>query len=120
MQLKPVKVIDASDHQTFRKEFYEKNIPVVIKNLSNDWPAHTKWNWDYFSQLVGDCRIPIYNNVKSDARTPVNTADDYTTFGEYIEMIRKGPAGWRIFLFNIFDHAPELTKDFSWPEQLMK
>jgi hypothetical protein len=35
-------------------------------------------------------------------------------------MIRKGPAGWRIFLFNIFDHAPELVKDFTWPEHLMK
>jgi hypothetical protein len=35
-------------------------------------------------------------------------------------MISKGPAGWRIFLFNIFDHAPQLTKDFTWPEQYMK
>jgi hypothetical protein len=35
-------------------------------------------------------------------------------------MISKGPAAWRIFLFNIFDHAPQLTKDFTWPEYLMK
>jgi hypothetical protein len=35
-------------------------------------------------------------------------------------MISKGPAGWRIFLFNIFDHAPQLVKDFTWPEHLMK
>ncbi len=35
-------------------------------------------------------------------------------------MISQGPAGWRIFLFNIFDHAPELIKDFIWPENLMK
>ena len=26
----------------------------------------------------------------------------------------------RIFLFNIFEHAPELTKDFTWPDELMK
>jgi ribosomal protein L16 Arg81 hydroxylase len=32
-------------------------------------------------------------------------------------MIRKGPAGWRIFLFNIFDHAPALLNDFTWPEE---
>src|SRR5437868_9416958 len=25
-----------------------------------------------------------------------------------------------IFLFNIFDHAPELVQDFTWPEELMK
>ena len=37
-----------------------------------------------------------------------------------MELISEGPAGWRIFLFNIFDHAPQLINDFSWPEQLMK
>ena len=35
-------------------------------------------------------------------------------------MIKKGPAAWRIFLFNIFEHAPQLTRDFTWPEHLMK
>ncbi len=35
-------------------------------------------------------------------------------------MIKSGPAPWRIFLFNIFNHAPQLTKDFFWPEHLMK
>ncbi len=35
-------------------------------------------------------------------------------------MISAGPAGWRIFLFNIFEHAPVLTRDFTWPDHLMK
>jgi hypothetical protein len=35
-------------------------------------------------------------------------------------MISRGPAAWRIFLFNIFDHAPGLVKDFTWPENLLK
>lgn len=63
--------------------------------------------------------MALYNNVKSDAYTPINTADDYKTFGEYIDMISAGPAGWRIFLFNIFDHAPQLINDFTWPDELM-
>ncbi len=120
MQLKPIPTFDTIDPETFRKDFYEKNSPVVIKKLSHEWPAYTKWNWEYFKKLVGDKRVPLYNNVKSDAYTPINKADDYKTFGEYIDMISKGPAGWRIFLFNIFDHAPELTNDFTWPEHLMK
>jgi hypothetical protein len=115
MQLKQVPTVDTIDPEVFKKEFYEPCLPVVIKNLSKDWPAYTKWNWDYFKQLVGDKRVPLYNNVKSDAYTPINTADDYKTFGEYIDMISRGPAAWRIFLFNIFDHAPELTRDFTWP-----
>jgi hypothetical protein len=120
MQLNPVAIFDTIEPEVFRKEFYEPGVPVVIKNLSHDWPAFTKWNWDYFKGLVGDKRVPLYNNVKSDAYTPINTADDYKTFGEYIDMISHGPAAWRIFLFNIFDHAPQLIKDFSWPENLMK
>lgn len=120
MQLKPVAKVDSIEPGVFRKEYYEPSLPVIIKNLAKEWPAYTKWNWDYFKQLVGDQKVPLYNNVKSDAYTPINKADDYKTFGEYIDMISKGPAGWRIFLFNIFDHAPELTKDFTWPEHLMK
>lgn len=120
MQLRPVATFDSISPDVFKKEFYEPGNPVVIKNLAKDWPAYTKWNWDYFKQLVGEKRVPLYNNVKSDAYTPINTADDYKTFGEYIDMISAGPAAWRIFLFNIFDHAPQLIKDFSWPEHLMK
>jgi Cupin-like domain len=120
MQLKPVAIFDTIEPEVFRKEFYEPGIPVVIKNLSRDWPAYNKWNWEFFKGLVGDKKVPLYNNVKSDAYTPVNKADDYKTFGEYIDMISQGPAAWRIFLFNIFDHAPELINDFKWPEHLMK
>jgi hypothetical protein len=120
MQLKPLTVVESISPGEFKAEFYDKNIPVVIRDLSHKWPAYTKWNWNYFKELVGDKKVPLYNNVKSDAYTPVNKADDYKTFGEYIDMISQGPAGWRIFLFNIFDHAPQLINDFTWPEHLMK
>src|SRR4030095_12598996 len=120
MRLKPVTTVDSIEPSDFKKDFYYPGVPIVIKNLSKEWPATTKWNWDYFKQLVGEKKVPLYNNVKSDAYTTVNKADDYQTFGEYIDMISKGPAGWRIFLFNIFDHAPQLINDFTWPEHLMK
>lgn len=120
MQLKPVPTFDSLSPEIFKREYYEPGQPVVIKNLAKEWPAYDKWNWDYFKQLVGDKKVPLYNNVKSDAYTPINTADDYKTFGEYIDMIKAGPAAWRIFLFNIFDHAPQLINDFKWPENYMK
>ncbi len=120
MQLKPVATFDNIEREVFKKEFYDTGRPVVIKKLAHDWPAYQKWNWDYFRELVGHKKVPLYNNVKSDAYTPINKADDYKTFGEYIDMISKGPAGWRIFLFNIFDHAPQLIEDFEWPEHLAR
>lgn len=120
MQLQAVSTFDTIDPLVFQKQFYEPQKPVVLKNLAKKWPAYSKWNWTYFKELVGNKRVGIYNNIKSDAYTPINTADDYKTFGEYIDMISQGPAGWRIFLFNIFDHAPQLIEDFTWPEHLMK
>jgi hypothetical protein len=120
MQLKPVDVVATIDRATFRKNYFELQVPVIIKDLAKEWPAYNKWNWDYFKQIVGDKKVGIYNNVKSDAYTPINKADDYTTFGEYIDMIKAGPAAWRIFLFNIFNHAPQLKQDFTYPEHLMR
>ncbi len=120
MLLQPVDVVETISAEDFRKNYYHPLKPLVIKDLAKNWPAYHKWNWDYFKTLVGDQRVALYNNVKSDAYTPINTADDYKTFGEYIDMIQQGPAAWRIFLFNIFDHAPELINDFTWPEHLMK
>lgn len=120
MQLKPVDTVKTITPEDFKKNYYDPKIPVVITELAKEWPAYKKWNWDYFKEIVGDKRVGLYNNVKSDAYTPINTADDYKTFGEYVDMIKEGPAEWRIFLFNIFEHAPELIKDFTYPDQLMK
>lgn len=120
MKLQYIDVVDDITPQDFKKKYYNKLKPIIIKNVSKKWPAYNKWNWDYFNELVGNQKVALYNNIKSDAYTPINTADDYKTFGEYIEMIRKGPAGWRIFLFNIFDHAKSLINDFSWPDEFMK
>jgi hypothetical protein len=120
MQLQAVPIVDTIKPQDFYQRFYSAHKPVVIKDLAKAWPAYQKWNWTYFKELVGNQKVGLYNNVKSDAYTPINTADDYKTFGEYIDTISKGPSAWRIFLFNIFDHAPELVKDFTWPEHLMK
>ena len=120
MQLRLVDIVPNISSAEFKSNYYNPGIPVVIKDLAKKWPAYNKWNWDYFKKIVGDKKIGIYNNVKSDAYTPINKADAYTTFGEYVDMISNGPAQWRIFLFNIFNHAPQLVNDFTWPDHLMK
>lgn len=120
MTLQPVDVVEKISPEEFRRKYYTPKKPVIIKDLAKQWHAYEKWNWQHFKKFVGHKKVGLYNNVRSDAYTPINTADDYKTFGEYIDMITNGPAGWRIFLFNIFEHAPELTKDFSWPQELMK
>jgi hypothetical protein len=120
MELKAIDKVENISAEDFKKNYYNTMKPLIITGLAKQWPAYHKWNWDYFKQIVGNVKVGLYNNIKSDAYTPINTADDYKTFGQYIDMIKEGPAAWRIFLFNIFQHAPQLTKDFTWPENLMK
>jgi len=120
MQLSAVDVVDYITPAEFKQTYYNQNKPVILRKLSEQWPAYNKWTWEYLQQVAGSKTIPIYNNTKSDAYTPINKADGYTTFGEYIDMIKKGPAEWRIFFFNIFSYAPQLKKDFEWPDAYIK
>jgi len=120
MKLRSVDRVENISPDLFRKDYYEPLKPLVITGLAKKWPAFTKWNWDFLKAVIGDQEVGVYNNAKSDAYTPINTADDYMTFSSYIDMIRKGPAEWRIFLFNIFEHAPSIIQDFTWPEEYSK
>ena len=53
MLLKSVDVFDSISPEEFKMRYYDKGIPVVIKNLSHQWPAYQKWNWGYFKEAVG-------------------------------------------------------------------
>lgn len=119
MQLSSVEVVSTITPEDFRLGYYRENKPLIMRDIAKTWPAYQKWNWDYFDQLVGQKKVGIYNNIKSNPQTPINTADDYVNFGDYVKMVRSGPAAWRIFLFNIFEHAPSLINDFIWPDHLM-
>ena len=120
MKLSPVDQFEYISPADFKNNYYNKKIPVVIKGISKNWPALTKWTWDYFKDIVGSKQVGVYNNIKSDSYTPINTADAYMKFGDYLDKARSGPLDLRIFLFNIFHHAPQLINDFSWPDEYIK
>lgn len=120
MQLQPVDTVATISPEEFKAKYYSQMKPLVIKDLAKQWPAYQKWNWDYFIDIVGEKEVGVYNNVKSDAYTPINTADDYMKFGEYLKKVKAGPLDLRIFLFNIFQHAPQIIADFNWPDNMMK
>jgi Cupin-like domain len=120
MQLKSVDTVYSISPENFKKNYYSLNKPLIIKDIAKKWPAYEKWNWDYFIENVGEKEVGVYNNVKSDSYTPINTADGYMKFGDYLKKVKAGPLDLRIFLFNIFQHAPQITNDFTWPDELMK
>ncbi|ACU60560.1 cupin-like domain-containing protein [Chitinophaga pinensis] len=119
MHLTSIDRVESISAEVFRKKYFEPRKPLVITGLSRNWPAYEKWTWDYFKSIVGQQTVGLYNNERAGAKTLVNGADTYISFGEYLDMVRKGPVQLRIFLFNIFQHAPEIVKDFTWPDQLL-
>ncbi|MFC3857638.1 cupin-like domain-containing protein [Chitinophaga sp. GCM10012297] len=120
MQLQSIDRVEHITAEEFRTRYYEPRKPLIITGLSKSWPAFQKWTWAYFKSLVGDKTVGVYNNERAGAKTLVNGADDYITFGEYLDMIQQGPVQLRIFLFNIFQHAPQLVNDFTWPDVFVK
>ncbi|MDB5203056.1 MAG: transcriptional regulator [Ferruginibacter sp.] len=119
MQLQQVDKVASISPEDFKKNYYDPKKPLVITDLAKAWPAYTKWDWDYFIKMVGETEVGVYNNIKSDSYTPINTADAYMKFGDYLRKVKAGPLDLRIFLFNIFQHAPEITADFTWPDEYM-
>jgi ribosomal protein L16 Arg81 hydroxylase len=120
MRLKAVDIVNNITPEEFTKKYYATKTPVIIKDIAKSWPAYNKWNWDYFIDAVGQKEVGVYNNIKSDAYTPINKADAYMKFGEYLTKLKNGPLDLRIFLFNLFQEAPQLVHDFTWPDHLLK
>lgn len=119
MELQPIDRVDNISAEDFQEKYFKPRKPVIITQLSHSWPAYTKWTWDYFIQLVGKEKVGLYNNTRAGANVKVNGYDEEMYFGDYLEMVKKGPVELRIFLFNIFKYAPQLVEDFTWPGHLI-
>lgn len=97
----------------------QSNVPLVVSGFASRWKA-SQWTPDYLKKQIKNIKVPLYNNTKSDAYTPVNTADAYASFDEYIDEVLRNPEHkWRLFLFNIYTHAPHLLKDFDYPTDIL-
>ena len=98
MQLTAINRVSEITPEAFRAEYLKPQKPVIITGLSHSWPAYHKWTWEHFKSLVGNQKVGVYNNIRAGARVPVNGADDYMLFGDYLDLIQEGPVELRIFL----------------------
>ena len=119
MHLTPIDRIAGITPAEFRNEYFLPQKPVIITDLSHQWQAYTRWTFEYLKTIVGKEKVGIYNNTRAGAKVPVNGADDYMFFGDYLDLIQQGPVQLRIFLFNIFKAAPFVTADYVAPTQYM-
>ncbi len=115
----PIEVIDNIDKQTFESKYLNPRKPVIIKGYAKNWPAYEKWTPEYLKSVVGDKIVPLYNSEKADPSKPINTPASEMRFDDYMDMMLSQPSDLRIFLFDIFKHAPQLLDDYRSPKELM-
>lgn len=110
-----VDTIDASEIKKFRKEYFVKQKPVILKGLVNSSPAASTWNLNYLVERLGNTEVNVFDN--SIPKTSAYTGGDYQMkFSEFVTVIQKNEdCNLRLFLFNAFKHCPDLSKEFPCP-----
>ena len=99
--------------QEFKRKYANPAIPVIITDFAKDWEAATKWNLDFFKNEYGHLKVPIYSSNYSKPGKGYMSSDKEMYLKDFISEIQKGPTDLRMFLYNIFLHAPALCKDFK-------
>lgn len=115
LQLKQVDRRTGLDRKTFANEYMSPQVPVVFTDLMDPWPAKAKWTSAFFKHKYGHLQVPVYSANCSQPGEKYMSPDRVIPFGDYLDIIQAGPTDLRIFLFNLFKHAPELCDDFSNP-----
>lgn len=116
MQLKQIDRVKTITKEDFLKNYFKPQKPVVIDRFAEDWPAFSKWNFDYMAKVAGDKIVPLYDNRPVSHKDGFNEPHAKMKMRDYIELLQKEPTKYRIFLWNILKEVPQLQKDFDYPD----
>lgn len=116
MHLEDIPRVKTINREDFIKNYYKPQKPVVIEKLITDWPAYSKWNFEYMKQLAGDITVPLYDDRPVDYKDGFNEPHAKMKMANYIDLIRRQPTKYRIFLWNLIKEVPQLQNDFSYPD----
>lgn len=115
-----VKTITKED---FIKHYFKPQKPVVIERFIEDWPAFDKWRLDYIKDIAGDKIVPLYDDRPVTHEDGFNEPHAKMKMADYIDLLKREPTKFRIFLWNALKELPQLQRDYSYPDfglKLMK
>ena len=116
MQLKEIHRVKSITKEDFVRDYVKKQKPVVIEHLIDDWDAYKKWNLSYIKQIAGDKVVPLYDDRPVKHDEGFNEAHATMQMSEYIDLLKKEPTDFRIFLYNLMKEVPSLKNDFKFPK----
>jgi hypothetical protein len=123
LNLKDIPRVKTITREDFLKHYFKPQKPVVIERFIEDWPAYTKWNLDYMKTVGGDITVPLYDDRPVNYKDGFNEPHAKMKLSEYIDLLKREPTKYRIFLWNALKEIPQLQQDFTFPDfglRLMK
>lgn len=88
----------------------------MIEKAAEHWPAVKKWTLDYMQKVAGDKTVPLYDDRPVNHKDGFNEPHAQMKMADYIDLLKKEPTRYRIFLWNILKEVPELQNDFDFPD----
>lgn len=115
LQLTEIERVKTISKEDFFANFVKKQKPVVVEQLTSDWPAYKKWNLNYIKSIAGESVVPLYDNRPVSHNDGFNEAHAKMKMADYIDLLQSKPTNYRIFLYDLMKELPILHKDFQWP-----
>ncbi|TXD50104.1 cupin-like domain-containing protein [Polaribacter sp. IC073] len=123
MNLSEIDRVETLTKEDFIENYFKPQKPVVIERFIEDWPAYSKWNLAYIKEVAGDKVVPLYDDRPVDFKDGFNEPHAKMKMSEYVDLLKREPTKFRIFLWNVLKEVPVLQKDFKFPDfglRLMK
>jgi hypothetical protein len=112
-EIERVKTITKED---FYKNYVKKQRPLVIEQLTADWPAYDKWKLEYIKEIAGNEVVPLYDDRPVSHKDGFNEAHATMKMSDYVDLLMTKPTNYRIFAYNFMSKIPSLQNDFIWPK----
>ncbi|HSH27979.1 MAG TPA: cupin-like domain-containing protein, partial [Wenzhouxiangella sp.] len=116
VDLSRVPEVDQVDAATFQAEYKRPARPVIIKRLTESWPARKKWTIEHLKERAGEVVVPLYDSRPSRGHKHQHAPAARMPLAEYVELLESGENDLRLFFFNFFNTIPDLTEDFEYPQ----
>ncbi len=115
MHLQEIERVRTISKESFIENYFKPQTPVIIEDSIKDWPAFSKWDFEYMKKEVGELMVPLYDDRPVDYKEGFNEPHKKMKMKDYIDLLLSEPTKYRIFLWNLLKEAPGLQKDFRYP-----
>ncbi len=93
--------VHAPTKAEFERDFVQRNQPVVITGVADQWPAFSKWNADYLKRVAGDSTVAVHFEERGDFQrwyTPDGHVDKKLTVGQFVDILTQPTPDRRYYM----------------------